>query len=164
MGIDRDRDGILDYDETRDLSPALAGVQNPFRADNPDATGNNGSLVPDGIPDGDNDFDGDGISNLAEFAAGTNPADNWTGAASLNLAIARSGPSSNITLLWTAEPHGVYEVRWSADLVAWTPISSGQISAGAAGGGLSWTDNGPPDTPVSSSTTPHRFYTVERVR
>jgi hypothetical protein len=139
-------------------------VQNPFRSDSQDSTGNNGSLVPDGVPDGNNDYDGDGVSNLAEFTAGTDPADNWTGAAGLNLAVTNGGPGTNVTLSWTAEPHGVYEVRWSADLVAWTPISSGQQTAGAAGGTMTWTDSGPPHTPVASSATPHRFYRVERVR
>lgn len=164
MGIDRDRDGIRDYDEARDLSPALTGVQNPFRSDSVDSTGNNGSLVPDGIPDGDNDFDGDGVSNLAEFNAGTNPASNWPATSNLNLTITRNAPGSNVTLSWTGEPHGVYEVRWTADLVAWTPLSTGQLSAGAAGGAMTWTDNGPPDTPSASSSVPHRFYMVERIR
>jgi hypothetical protein len=164
MGIDRDRDGIFDYDEVRDLSPALAGVQNPFRPDNPDCTGNNGSLLPDGIPDSENDFDGDGVTNLAEFTAGTNPADNWPSAGSLDLAITRGGPGPNVTLTWNSQPNAVYEIRWSADLVAWNPLTTGQQTAGSAGGLMTWTDNGPPDTPTASSATGRRFYTVDRVQ
>jgi hypothetical protein len=164
MGIERDRDSLLDYDEIRDLSPGLPGVQNPFRPDNPDSTGNNRSLEPDGITDSANDFDGDGVTNLAEFNAGTNPADNWPVAANLQLTITRSSPFTSVTLTWTAEPHGTYEIRWSHDLVAWTPLATGTVSAGAAGGPLTWTDNGPPDTPAPPTATLRRFYSVERIR
>jgi hypothetical protein len=55
-------------------------------------------------------------------------------------------------------------VRWTADLVAWTPLSTGQLTAGAAGGAMTWTDSGPPDTPAASSGVSRRFYMVERVK
>lgn len=74
-GIDRDRDNLLNYDETRDLDPVTPGVQNPFDPASADSTGDNGQNTPDGIPDNFNDYDGDGFSNAAEFFAGTNPAD-----------------------------------------------------------------------------------------
>jgi hypothetical protein len=164
MGIDRDRDGLLDHDEIRDLAPALPGIQNPFRPDNPDSTGDDGSLAPDGIPDSENDFDGDGLTNLAELNAGGNPATNWPVAASLDLTISRNAPFTSVTLSWTSEPHAVYELRWSADLVAWTPLATGTITAGPAGGTLTWTDNGPPATPAPPSDTRRRFYSVERIR
>jgi hypothetical protein len=67
---DSDDDGISDGDEIRDLDPTQGGVQNPFDPLNPDTTGNARSLTPDGIPDGDNDYDGDGQSNRREFASG----------------------------------------------------------------------------------------------
>ena len=164
MGIDRDRDNLLDYDEVRDLAPGIPGVQNPFRPDNPDSSGNNGSLVPDGIADSLNDFDGDGITNLAEITACTNPAGNWTTAAPLNLTLTRGTPFTTVTLTWTAEPHGIYEVRWSADLVAWTPLTTGTLAAGSAGGIMTWTDAGPPATPSAPSAVQRRFYKVERLR
>lgn len=165
MGIERDRDNLLDYDETRDLLPAIPGVQNPFRPDNPDSTGNNGALAGDGVLDSLNDFDGDGINNLAEFNAGTNPADNWSATAPpLDVTITHAPALGTVTVAWTAAPHGVYEVRWSTDLMVWTPITTGQLAAGAAGGPMSWTDSGPPATPSAPSAVARRFYKVERVR
>jgi len=53
--------------------------------------GNNGLIGPDGIPDGDNDWDGDGLSNADEFRFDTNPFDAASGlpaAAGLLLALA----------------------------------------------------------------------------
>jgi len=72
---DRDKDGLTDEQETRDLDPLEPGVQNPFDPDDPDNTGNNGLEGPDGIPDALNDWDGDGMTNAQEFLWGYNPAD-----------------------------------------------------------------------------------------
>ena len=58
--------------------PGTPGIQNPFDPENLDVTGDNGQTTPDGIPDGENDFDSDGVSNAAEFAAGSNPLDPTT--------------------------------------------------------------------------------------
>ena len=70
---DGDGDGISDFEESRDLDTTTAGVQNPFDAMAADSTGDNGSTSPDGTPDGQNDWDGDGRTNAAELGAGTNP-------------------------------------------------------------------------------------------
>ena len=165
MGIERDRDNLLDYDEIRDLVPSVPGVQNPFRPDNFDSTGNNGSLVGNGIADGLDDFDGDGQTNAAEFLAGTNPVGNWTATAPpLELTITHNTPFTSATLAWNAAPHGVYEIRWSPDMVVWTPLTTGTLAASAAGGSMSWTDTGPPATPTAPGATQRRFYKVERVR
>jgi hypothetical protein len=165
MGIERDRDGLLDYDEIRDLLPAVPGVQNPFRPDSPDSTGNNGSLAPDGIADGLNDFDGDSQTNQAELLAGTNPADNWSPQGPpLDVTITHTAPFNSVTLSWNAVPHGGYEIRWSTDLMVWTPLSTGTLTGGAGGGLMTWTDNGPPATPSSPSATARRYYKVERVQ
>ncbi|HPC16367.1 MAG TPA: M6 family metalloprotease domain-containing protein [Candidatus Hydrogenedentes bacterium] len=89
--VDTDGDGISDYDETRDLDSATPGIQNPFDPEDPDVVGNNGLIGPDGIPDGDNDWDGDGLSNADEFRFDTNPFDAASGlpaAAGLLLALA----------------------------------------------------------------------------
>jgi hypothetical protein len=72
-GVDRDEDGLFDYDEVRTNS----FNPNPFDPLVADATGDNGSLIPDGIPDGMNDFDGDGFTNAEEFAMGENPVFVW---------------------------------------------------------------------------------------
>lgn len=73
IGVDRDEDGLRDFDEQRDLDPRAAGIQNPFDEANPDATGDDGDLGPDGVADGDNDFDGDTLANAEELALGTSP-------------------------------------------------------------------------------------------
>jgi len=73
--LDTDGDGLPDEDELRDLDPAQEGVQNPFNPDVADATGDDGVAVPDGIPDGQNDWDGDGMSNETELQWGYNPID-----------------------------------------------------------------------------------------
>jgi M6 family metalloprotease-like protein len=72
---DTDNDGMSDLDETRDLNPQKAGIQNPFNPLDDDVTGNNGSNEPDGISDGENDYDGDGLSNAYEFKLNSNPID-----------------------------------------------------------------------------------------
>ncbi len=70
LGIDLDQDLLLDFDEVRDLDPALAGVQNPFAPADPDASGDRRSRWPDRRRDGVNDFDGDGLSNRRELELG----------------------------------------------------------------------------------------------
>ena len=72
---DFDGDGVSDYDETRDFDAATPGVQNPLDPFETDATGDDGQDTPDGIPDGENDFDGDGTSNADESRWGGDLAD-----------------------------------------------------------------------------------------
>lgn len=64
---DVDANGLSYSDETRDLDPLAAGVQNPFDPDVADTTGDVFSNAPDGVVDGDNDYDGDSLSNAAEL-------------------------------------------------------------------------------------------------
>jgi len=72
---DADGDGITDLDEMRDLDPEDPGLQNPFDPQDPDTTGDHGTIGPDGIPDGQNDWDGDGMTNAEEFRWGFNAND-----------------------------------------------------------------------------------------
>jgi hypothetical protein len=72
---DSDNDRLRDGDELRDLNPDAAGIQNPFDPLNSDSTGNDGQDSSDGVPDGFNDYDGDGMSNADEFRWDTNPLD-----------------------------------------------------------------------------------------
>jgi hypothetical protein len=65
------------------------------------------------------DTDGDGMSDYAEFIAGTDP----TNAAS-NLRIIRSFASNGVmTAQWSAVPGRIYEVQTSTNLPDWTPVS-----------------------------------------
>lgn len=67
IGVDRDEDGFLDFDETRDLDPFTEGIQNPFNPAGP----NNNDGADEFATDGD--ADGDGIANQAELDAGLSP-------------------------------------------------------------------------------------------
>lgn len=73
LAIDRNGDGLSNYDTIRDWNPVLEGVQNPFDLTDPDVSGDNGSREPDGIPDALNDFNGNGIPNAEWIAQGGNP-------------------------------------------------------------------------------------------
>jgi len=72
---DTDGDGLSDAQEIEDLDPISAGVQNPFDPCSADTTGDDGFIGPDGIPDGQNDWDGDGMTNAEEFRWGFNAND-----------------------------------------------------------------------------------------
>jgi len=90
---DTDGDGLSDWDETRDLDPDVPGVRNPFDPTDEDSTGDDGSDEPDGVLDGENDYDGDGTSNADELALGGNPLDpeSYVPAASLGGLLALCG-------------------------------------------------------------------------
>lgn len=75
VDADSDGDGLRNDDETRDLDPDTAGVQNPFDPLDPDTTGDGFQDTPDGVPDGWNDYDGDGMINRDEFTFGYDPLD-----------------------------------------------------------------------------------------
>jgi len=153
IGIDRDRDGIGNFDEIRDFSPNISGLQNPFRPDSTDSTGNNGSTIPDGIPDGMNDFDGDGIINSEELAAGTNPADNLAVEVPLHLKFTGSMP---LTLTWPGAPLGEYQVQFTSNLTSWQDAVDGYFLASVEGEPLHWQEN--------STTSSRRFYRIVRMR
>ncbi len=65
------------------------------------------------------DTDGDGMSDYAEFIAGTNPTN-----ASSNLRIIRAFATNNVmTLQWSAVPGRIYQVQSSTNLRDWPPVS-----------------------------------------
>jgi len=74
-GLDGDNDGLLNWDEARDLDPDTDGIQNPFDPYERDSTGDSFSVGSDGKPDGFNDWDGDGMTNRDEFTFGYDPID-----------------------------------------------------------------------------------------
>jgi YVTN family beta-propeller protein len=71
LGLDRDGDGMFDFDEVRDLDQLVPGIQNPFDPDDADSTGDNGQNTGDGTPDGQNDYDNDSDDNTTEFESPT---------------------------------------------------------------------------------------------
>jgi hypothetical protein len=62
------------------------------------------------------DFDGDGFSNVWEYVMGSDPADPKS-----NLILATSGLAS---LEWTAKPYEVYEIQSSSDFRVWMRASN----------------------------------------
>jgi YVTN family beta-propeller protein len=152
IGVDRDGDGIRNFDEVRDFSPEISGFQNPFLADSTDSTGNNGSTAPDGIPDGQNDFDGDGIPNSEELAAGSNPAGNLAVEVPLHADFINRMP---LTLAWQGAPLGVYQVQFTDDLSGWHDSPNGHFIAEVNGEPLQW---------QAPSPGTRRFYRIMRLR
>ena len=162
LGLDRDGDGLRDFDELRDFAPEISGHQNPFQGNSADSTGDNGVVVPDGVPDGENDFDGDGTSNAAELAAGTNPADNLSVEVPLEAVIGGSADLAEVTISWQAAPLGEYQVQYSDTLGEWVDSPTGFFAAGVAGASFSWTDSGPPATVDLPGEASRRFYRIVR--
>ena len=67
--VDTDSDGVRDYEDADDDNDQLPDVWELQFGLNP--------LSNEGIDGAAGDFDGDSVSNLAEFEAGSNPADGW---------------------------------------------------------------------------------------
>lgn len=157
LGIDRDTDGIGDFDEVRDLAPDIPGHQNPFDSHMQDATGDNGSMEPDGKPDGNNDFDGDGTTNQLELLAGTNPVENLTAPSTPSIiSVIVAEGSDTVTLRWSSEPGAAYLIEISNDLITWTDVAGGEIESNA--NELEWSDDNP------TNDARRRYYRVRRVR
>jgi len=116
------------------------------------------------VPDGENDFDGDGRINAVELAAGSNPADMLAIDPPMELAISLSKPLATATINWQGAPLARYEIKWSPDLSTWTPLSIPPIDAPLAGGLLGWIDDGQPVTPSAPAGAQRRFYQVNRIR
>ena len=81
--------------------------------------------------DGSGDFDGDGASDLAEFRAGTNPAD---GASVLRvLTLQPTGIPSQVTLLWSASPGRRYRVQYLPQIGgAWNDVTGDLTATGTS--------------------------------
>ena len=82
----------------------------------PDAWETANGLNP-ALPDAAADADGDGLTNRAEFLAGTAPRD----AASVLRVTGVAPRPSGATLTWQAQPGVLYRVTGSHDLTSWTP-------------------------------------------
>ena len=78
------------------------------------------------------DFDGDGMSDYAEFIAGTNPTN---AASKLIFLDARLQSSNHLQLAWAAIPGRLYQVEASSSLAvpsqAWTPVSDWLQASGS---------------------------------
>jgi hypothetical protein len=145
------------------LSNAFAFVQTDTMDCGPDLDG-------DGIPDmwelqfaanlatltGAADNDGDGLTNLEEFYADTNPLD-----ANSNLhftGIGKPLPAAPTTLRWTSSPTRQYRVLASPTLnlpITWTEVGLGLIPADP--GSITTRD-------VPAGVDPYRFFLIQALK
>jgi hypothetical protein len=72
------------------------------------------------------DSDGDGVSNLNEFLAGTSP----TNAASV-LSVQLQQTGKGLFLNWNTQPGLLYQVQVSTNLTNWTSLGAMRFAAGA---------------------------------
>jgi hypothetical protein len=82
---------------------------------------------PNDWPAGDEDSDGDGVSNLKEFQAGTDPTDP-NSVLRTRFAMTPQGRR----LYWTTQPGFVYQVQTSSDFTAWTNFGDPRFAAGTS--------------------------------
>jgi hypothetical protein len=163
LGIDRDGDGLRDYDEEKDLDPISAGYQNPFSSRDPDSTGDK-VVASNTQTDGDDDFDDDGISNKQELEAGTNPAENLSGFFPLNLSITVTN-ANEFNISWDPAPLGRYKLESSSNLVDWYDENLGiEFNGALSPTRLDYTFT--PTSSTSSQSLDHvkRFFRVIRTR
>ena len=102
--------------------------------------------------DGSSDFDNDGVSDLAEFRAGTDPTNSNSVFRVLTVAPAGGGSA---LLLWTGNPARTYRAEFKDDLGAtnWTALS----------GSISWNGATAALTDASATNSAHRYYRVLRL-
>ena len=85
------------------------------------------------------DLDRDGLCNLAEFVAGTDPTDP---ASELYVRIAPTNlPSGEVLLEWRSQPGRVYSVEWAAGLSAgssFTVLQSNLVAAASRTNSFIW--------------------------
>jgi hypothetical protein len=102
---------------------------------------------PANWPSSKDDSDGDGVSNLKEFQAGTNPLDR-NSVLRTRFTLTPQGRR----LYWTTQPGLVYQVQLSTDLTVWNNLGDPRFAAGN-------TDS----IPISSGART-AFYRVIRLR
>jgi hypothetical protein len=109
---------------------------------------------------GDNDDpDGDGLTNLQEYSAGTHPAqkgDRFTVATQ----VLESG--GNFTITWPSSPSKFYIIQFSDDLSqGWSDTLAGSIQGSSSSSTTSWTDDGNFTTGDAPGLLGKRFYRVK---
>jgi hypothetical protein len=150
---DDDNDGYTDADELTEnqsdpLNPKSVPVDNDgdMISDLNDQDDDNDGM-PDAwesqyeglnqmVDDADEDMDGDGQSNYAEYVAGTDPVDP-SSVFQAELLIIQPG---SFTLKWNSVPGRIYRIWLSYDLATWTLVSEG-IGADSESGGAEWTNS-----------------------
>ncbi len=113
----------------------VTATQNTASGTSSSFTVNNGtSTTNDGLPDSwksafglsttaniaSVDSDGDGLTNLQEYAAGTNPA---SSSSALRITSMSTDASTGFTMNFSSIAGKLYRVSESSDLATWTPLS-----------------------------------------
>ena len=98
-------------------------------------------------PNPNEDFDGDGATNLEEFYAGTDPT-----TASSVLRMNLSSREQGLYLEWNTQPGNVYQVQVTSDFKSWQDVGGPRFSP-------SLTDALPVGTPAAG-----QYYRVIRLR
>ncbi len=107
----------------------------------------------------DQDSDGDGMSNIAEYFCGTDPLDS-SSVVKVNV---ETNPAGLVILRWKTVPGKTYSVYcadgWSAGEPTWRLLIKGIEGTGAE---ATWTDDGAPEVePSNAAGLKCRFYRVE---
>jgi len=145
------------------LSNGVAFVQTDTIDCGPDTDGDG---IPDmweliyaanlGVLSGVGDNDGDGLTDLEEFGADTNPLD--PNSYLQVTRVAKLLPASPTTLRWTSSPTRQYRVLGTPSLnlpVTWTEVGLGLIPA----------DGGPTTTrDVPATPDPYHFFLIEAIK
>jgi Tol biopolymer transport system component len=100
--------------------------------------------------DGSGDFDGDGQSDLTEYGAGTNPADQLSLFRAFTLSNLNS--ANGVTVLWSAIPGRPYRVQYKEGLEqqSWTDLAGDVVATSSTGVKVDST----------ASTAAQRFYRI----
>jgi hypothetical protein len=77
------------------------------------------------------DTDGDGMTDYAEFIAGTNPTN---AASKLALSVPLSPTSGMVQLTWTTVPGRAYRLDMSTNGTTWAPVTDWVLAAGGISG------------------------------
>jgi glucose/arabinose dehydrogenase len=101
------------------------------------------------------DLDGDGISNLLEYAYAYSPVSANPTGSGLQTSVAPSGANRAFTITFRRDPRATdltYELQTSSDLTTWTTIVQSTAGAVPAGSGFVSEADAPGEAPVKNVT------------
>jgi hypothetical protein len=104
---------------------------------------------------GEDDFDGDNVTNGEECEASTDPT---SPESCLRTTCVSQEGNEDVTITWASEPGVYYEIFCTDDFTAWSWVH-GPIAASGTGSN-SWTDDGSCTSPPPQEST-KRFYRVQ---
>ena len=139
-----------DFNDTRDIFLLKLGEGDGDNDGMPDSWEQTHFNTTDG--DGTGDFDNDGQTDLAEYLAGTNPADGQSVFEVLQITSVNTGQRQ---LLWRAQPGKSYRLEYKSDIASALWTSLGQVITATA----------PSASAIdTTATSEKRFYRVALVQ